>query len=152
MYHYIIKASHYAIFEKLDLLCVELGQVLVEELPDVLHHGGACDLRDAGGLWGVGIVEGILHQATLTPIQVLHLLLAHHDFLETGEKGRRKGREVGKSGGGGEGRGRRGRGGGREGGRRGSGKGEEKAWVGGEREKGREGKHDGRGVGRGRET
>lgn len=96
MYYYIIKASYYAIFEKLDLLCVELGQVLVEELPDVLHHGGACDLRDAGGLWGVGIVEGILHQATLTPIQVLHLLLAHHDFLETGEKGRRKGREVGK--------------------------------------------------------
>lgn len=86
MYYCTIKASYYAIFKKLYLLCVELGQVLVEELPDVLHHGGACDLRDAGGLWGVGIVEGILHQATLTPIQVLHLLLAYHDFLETGER------------------------------------------------------------------
>ena len=64
------------------LLCIEFVEVLVEQFPYVLHHGGTCDLYDAGGLWRVCIVESVFYQAALTPIQVLDLLLTYHDFLE----------------------------------------------------------------------
>lgn len=40
-----------------------------------------CDLTSLGG---VGIVEGILDQAHLAWVQMLHLLLADHDLLSVG--------------------------------------------------------------------
>ena len=64
------------------LLCIEFVEVLVEQFPYVLHHGGTCDLYDAGGLWRVRIVESVFYQAALTPVQVLDLFLTYHDFLE----------------------------------------------------------------------
>ena len=38
-------------------------------------------MDDLRSLRGVGVVEGVLHQASLTTIQVLHSLLTNHDFL-----------------------------------------------------------------------
>ena len=38
-------------------------------------------MDDLGGLWGVGVVQSVLYQATLTTIQMLHTLLTNHDFL-----------------------------------------------------------------------
>ena len=63
------------------LLCVEFVEVFVEQFSYVLHHGGTCDLYDAGGLWRVCIVESVFYQTALTPVQVLDLLLTYHDFL-----------------------------------------------------------------------
>ena len=70
------------------LLCIEFVEVFVQQFPYVLHHGGTCDLHDAGGLWRVCIVESVFYQAALTPVQVLDLLLTYHDFLEREGEGR----------------------------------------------------------------
>lgn len=95
------------------LLCIEFVEVFVEQFSYVLHHGGTCDLYDAGGLWRVCIVESVFYQAALTPVQVLDLLLTYHDFLERdGERRCVEGGEVKrKEKGGGEGRREKGRGG-----------------------------------------
>ena len=39
-------------------------------------------MSDPGSVWGVGVIEGILHQSNLAGIQMLHLLLADHDLLQ----------------------------------------------------------------------
>lgn len=69
------------------LLCVEFVEVFVEQFSYVLHHGGTCDLYDAGGLWRVCIVESVFYQAALTPIQVLDFLFTYHDFLRRKVRG-----------------------------------------------------------------
>ena len=77
------------------LLRIEFVEVFVEQFSYVLHHGGTCDLYDAGGLWRVCIVESVFYQAALTPVQVLNLLLTYHDFLERdGERRCVEGGEV----------------------------------------------------------
>lgn len=63
------------------LLSVDFVEVFIEQLLYVLQHRGQADVDNLGGLRGVGIVEGILNQATLATVQMLDSLLAYHDLL-----------------------------------------------------------------------
>ena len=41
-------------------------------------------MGDPGILRGIGVVEGVLHQAALPTVQMLHPLLTNHDLLDLG--------------------------------------------------------------------
>ena len=63
------------------LFCVNFVEILIEQFLYVLEHRWEGGVDDLWRLRGVGVVEGILHQASLSTIQVLHPLLTNHDFL-----------------------------------------------------------------------
>ncbi len=50
------------------LFSVDFSEVLVEELSDVLVHGGQRLVTYLWSIWGVGVVEGVLHQPNLSRV------------------------------------------------------------------------------------